>query len=245
MGKVRSTTIEPEGATTTLTLGDASDTVTFASTEVRANTFKDTGGNTLWTSDGSGTLSSVNSGLAGGGWTLISTTTATNLALIEITANIDSTYDEYAFVFTDVNPATDQTYFSFQGSTDGGSNYNTNMTTTFYRGYWPEGATGGLNYITGADSGASPWTSYQWLCDNNQQGNGADECMAGILHLYSPSSTAFAKKFLVTTVVYSFDNIAANNYLSGYFNTTSAINALAFKQSSGNVDAVIQMYGVS
>ena len=173
MGKLRSTNIEPEGATTNMTISGT--TATFASTETRANTFKDAGSNVLWTSDGAGTLSSVNSGLAGGGWTLISTTTAVGQASIAITANIDNTYDEYVFVFTDVNPATDQTYFSFQCSTDGGSNYNTNMTTTAYRGYWPEGSSGGLDYLGNADSGASPWTSYQWLFDNNQQGNGADE----------------------------------------------------------------------
>ena len=45
-------------------------------------------------------------------------------------------------------------------------------------------------------------------------------------------------------VGYSFDNIAANNYWSGYFDDAAAINAISFKQSSGNVDAVIQMYGV-
>ena len=244
MGKVRSTHIEPEGATTNMTISGT--TATFASTETRANTFKDAGSNILWTSDGAGTLSSVSSGLAGGGWTLISTATAVGQASIAITANIDSTYDEYAFVFTNVNPATDQTYFSFQGSTDGGSNYNTNMTTTAYRGMWYESSnSGSLGYLTGADSGAAPWTSYQWLYDNNQQGNGADECLGGILHLYSPSNTTFATKWLATTVGYAFDNIAANNYWSGYFNTASAINAISFKQSSGNVDAVIQMYGVS
>ena len=243
MGKVRATNIEPEGATTNMTISGT--TATFASTETRANTFKDAGSNVLWTSDGAGTLSSVNSGLAGGGWTLISTTTAVGQASIAITANIDSTYEVYAFVFTDVNPATDQTYFSFQCSTDGGLNYNTEMTTTAYRGYQPETTSGGIDYLGNADSGSSPWTSYQWLFDNNQQGSGADECMAGILHLFSPSNTAFATKWLATTVGYSFDNIAANNYWSGYFDVAAAINAVSFKQSSGNIDAVIQMYGIS
>ena len=73
MAKLRATNIDPKSATT-LTLGASGDTVTVASTEIRSNTFKDAGGNTLWTSDGSGTLSSVNSGLAGGGWTRLART---------------------------------------------------------------------------------------------------------------------------------------------------------------------------
>jgi len=35
-----------------------------------------------------------------------------------------------------------------------------------------------------------------------------------------------------------------NTYISGYFNTTSAINAVQFAMSSGNMDGVIKMYGV-
>ena len=63
MSELRVATIEPEGATTTLTLGASGDTVTSSADSIKANTFKDAGGNTLWTSDGAGTLSSVNIGL--------------------------------------------------------------------------------------------------------------------------------------------------------------------------------------
>ena len=71
MAKLRATNIDPKTGTN-LTLGATGDSVTFASTEVRANTVKDAGGNNLFTSDGSGTLSNVNSALSGGGWTKIS-----------------------------------------------------------------------------------------------------------------------------------------------------------------------------
>ena len=67
MAKLRATNIDPKTATT-LTLGATGDSVTFASTETRANTFKDAGGNTLFTSDGAGNLSGVNEALSGGGW---------------------------------------------------------------------------------------------------------------------------------------------------------------------------------
>ena len=43
------------------------------------------------------------------------------------------------------------------------------------------------------------------------------------------------------TAAYSF-----NDFIAGYFNTTSAIDAIQFKFSSGNIDSgVIKLYGVS
>ena len=33
-------------------------------------------------------------------------------------------------------------------------------------------------------------------------------------------------------------------YCAGYFNTTSAINAVQFKMESGNFDGTIKMYGI-
>jgi hypothetical protein len=35
-----------------------------------------------------------------------------------------------------------------------------------------------------------------------------------------------------------------NNFVAGYGNTTSAINAVSFKMSSGNFDGTIALFGV-
>ena len=102
-------TIEPAGST--LTLGASGDTVV-ATDSVNVNTVKDAGGNTLWVSNGSGTLSSVNSGF-GGKLVLISTQTASDTASISFTSGIDSTYREYIFKFYTIRPATDAAEFSF------------------------------------------------------------------------------------------------------------------------------------
>ena len=72
MAKLRSSNIEPSTATT-LTLGASGDSVAVGSDSIKANTWQDTGGNNLFVSDGAGTLSNVNSGLAGGGYTLLQT----------------------------------------------------------------------------------------------------------------------------------------------------------------------------
>jgi hypothetical protein len=37
-----------------------------------------------------------------------------------------------------------------------------------------------------------------------------------------------------------------SNYVAGYFNTTSAVDAVQFKYASGNIDAgTISLYGLS
>ena len=65
MSSLETRKIEPQSGTT-VTLGEAGDTVTVPTgVIVKTNTVKDAGGNTLFTSDGAGTLSSVNSAIAG------------------------------------------------------------------------------------------------------------------------------------------------------------------------------------
>ena len=61
MSKVYADKIEPRNSAHDVTIGTSTNTVTLAGNDLRANTVKDSGGNTLWTSDGSGNVSSVNS----------------------------------------------------------------------------------------------------------------------------------------------------------------------------------------
>ena len=174
--------------------------------------------------------------------TLISTATASNASEVDITSGIDSTYDEYMFVFTDIGPATNQVAITFQCSIDGGSNYNVTTTSTFFAAEHPEAAGGGaMGYETGADQAQG--TAYQVLSGNI--GNGSDESGAGILHLFSPASTTYVKHFYSTTQVYDANTRPKVAYVGGYFNDTNDVNAISFKMASGNFDGVIQMYGIA
>ena len=92
-------TIEPEGATTTLTVGESGQNTVIAGAGIKANVLKDAGGNALFTSNGSGTLSGVNSGF-GSAQALISTQTASTSTSVSFTSGIDSTYKEYVFIFS-------------------------------------------------------------------------------------------------------------------------------------------------
>ena len=173
--------------------------------------------------------------------TLISSATASDSASVEFTSGIDSTYDEYVFYFVDVNPASN-VVFQFNGSIDGGSNYNVTKTTTFFRAAHEESAAfAGLSYRVDDDLAES--TAYQHLVP--MVSSGTDEHCAGTLHLFNPSSTTYVKHFYsrIQTVynhTYPIDCFAA-----GYFNTTSAIDAIDFKMSSGNFDGNIYLFGVS
>ena len=99
MSRVYSDTVLPEdsGVSQDLTLGTTGDTVQVTSgATLKVNTLKDSGGNTIFTSDGSGNLSSINSAFSGGP-TLLATNTETNAASSSFTTGIDNTYRVYIF----------------------------------------------------------------------------------------------------------------------------------------------------
>jgi len=179
---------------------------------------------------------------AGGSMVLLSTQTASASTSISFTSGLTSTYKEYMFIFNNIHPATDNVSFQFNLSIDGGSNYNVTKTTTHFQAYHYEADTfTDLRYLSGNDLAQS--TSYQDII--SEQGNANDESTSGTLHLFNPSDTTYVKHFLTNFNMYNWDNLTMNNYVAGYANTTSAINAIDFKFSSGNIDAgTIQMFGI-
>jgi hypothetical protein len=159
----------------------------------------------------------------GDGITLISSQTASASATISFTSGLTSTYKAYKFVFVNIHPATDATYFTFQGSTDGGSNYNTTITSTDFRAYHAEdGSATALQYSTVFDQAQG--TAFQPL--TQEVGNDNDQSASGTLHLFNPSSTTFVKHFIGTSQYSWSADYSMRDFTAGYFNTTSAINAI-------------------
>ena len=175
--------------------------------------------------------------------TLITTNPdSTDVATVSFTSSIDSTYKLYIFTFYDCNPATDEADFTFNGSTDSGSNYNVTKTTAFFDAYhYEDNSSTSLEYVAAND--IAQGTGFQTLTRN--VGNDADSSVAGTLWLFNPSNTTYVKHFYSTTNHQEPRDWSVNAFASGYFNTTSAIDAIQFKMSSGNMDGVIKMYGVS
>jgi len=175
--------------------------------------------------------------------TLITTNTESGDANSAFTSSIDSTYKLYIFKWYDCNPATDEVDFTFNGSIDGGSNYNVLKTTTAFRAFHFESDaySGGLDYQPDFD--IANGTGYKTLAFD--VGNGADESCAGELYLFNPSSTTYVKHFYSTCAYYYMADAHVVHHTAGYFNDADDnIDAIDFKFASGNMDGVIKMYGV-
>ena len=183
------------------------------------------------------------SGLSGGAMNFISTQTASSSSTISFTSGIDSTYDEYVFKFYNIHPATDGANFTFQADTGTNTSYNQTMTTTYFRTYHPESdSSATLSYDANRDQ-AQGTAFLPLLCDC---GSDNDEAGNGTLHIFSPSSSTFVKHFISTTSNSHQDAAARNEFIAGYFNTTTALTRFQFKMASGNIDSgVIKLYGIS
>jgi len=158
---------------------------------------------------------------------------------------LDNTYKEYLFTFKNIHPASENPNFAFNLSIDSGSNYNIAKTTTFFRAQHGESGNGGeLGYEASLD--LAQGTGVQKI--SQAAGNDNDQGVSGILHLFNPSSTTFVKHFICkTNNVFKYSEpYAYNNYISGYGNTTSAVDAIQFSFSSGNMDSGdICLYGIA
>ena len=180
-----------------------------------------------------------------GSLTHIATQTASSSASISFTSGIDSTYKEYIFYFVNMHPASQNPNFAFNLSIDSGSNYNVSKTTTYFRTQHGESGSGAeLGYETGLD--LANGTSIQKI--SKEAGNDNDQGVSGHFHLFNPSSTTFVKHFICQTnnnFKYS-EPYAYSNYIAGYGNTTSAVDAIQFSFSSGNIDSgQILLFGLN
>ena len=182
------------------------------------------------------------SGLSGGALNLISTQTASSSSTISFTSNIDSTYKEYIFKFIQIHPSA-ESRFVFQTSTDSGSSYGVTATTTFFQAYHTEDSSAAALTYTAVEDFAQS-TDFIHLGEQvDPSGNDQNSC--GYLQLFDPSSTTFVKHFMSRQSQNYVSNYLNNPFVAGYFNTTSAIDAVQFKFESGNIDAGdICLYGI-
>ena len=173
---------------------------------------------------------------------LLSTATASSSSSISFTSGIDSTYDVYKFIGINIHPSSDGSWLTFQGSTNSGSSYGVTITSSVFVTAHLENYTfTEFQYNTAMDLAQS--TSYQQIY--RDVGNQNDEHTSGELYIFSPSSTTYVKHFLSTFSASKENDGSGTQYVAGYFNTTSAINAMKFQMNTGNIDAgTIKMYGI-
>ena len=139
--------------------------------------------------------------LAQGKMTLIKEQTASSSSSISFVNGsssvvLDNTYPIYVFKFINIHPATNDSAFTFNGSTDTGSNYNVTKTSTAFNAYHREnGSEASLAYQAGHD--LAQGTGFQKL--STGIGNDADENGSGTLLIFNPSSTTFVKHFIANS----------------------------------------------
>jgi hypothetical protein len=182
---------------------------------------------------------------------MISTLIATNsdtsdVATIEFTSGITSSYAHYMFVLTDIHPETGDQFLAVQFNVDGQTGYNEEITSTFFATNSQEagGTDATFLYQTSHDQAAG--TSYQRI--SARVSDDADESTSGIFHLFNPASTTYIKHFY-GRMCNDFDTSGTkyleSAYSAGYVNVTGAIDEISFKFESGNMNGTIQMYGIA
>jgi len=180
---------------------------------------------------------------------LIKTLTASSsstLSFVDGAASVvlDSTYPTYKFKFINIHPSSDENRFLFQGSINTGSGYGVNITSTFFKSFHNEAnSSAGLSYDGGNDLAQS--TDFQQLNLDADLGADNDQSLSGELTLFNPSSTTFVKHFIATTNFCHAGNFTIQCSIAGYFNTTSAIDAIQFKMASNEIaSGIIKLYGI-
>ena len=182
--------------------------------------------------------------------TLIKTLTASSsstLSFVDGSSSVvlDNTYPVYVFKFINIHPASSGENFRVNFSVDSGSNYNVTKTTTaFAAQHFENDSSTGLGYQTGQDLAQSTSPQMFMILDNANDSGGSGE-----LYLFNPSSTTFVKHFIAIGTGFVVDGGNPKNYnlyVSGYGNTTSAIDAVLFRFHTGNIDSgTIKLYGIS
>lgn len=174
--------------------------------------------------------------------------TASGDSALSFTSSIDSTYNIYKFRWINIHPSgsggsgVSDWKVNFR---DGGSDFDATKTTTAFGAYHNEADSDtSLSYNTGADLAQS--TSDQILSVHGHVGGGADESCSGEMFLFDPSSTTFVKHFTAVNQNYYNGTYSIVAYVAGYCNTTTAIDGVTFKFTSGNIDSgTIEMYGIN
>ena len=64
------------------------------------------------------------------------------------------------------------------------------------------------------------------------------------MHFFGPSSTTYVKQWWVNGNSVNADDRTQNIFVAGYLNTETAVDAVKFYFSSGNISGTVTMYGI-
>jgi len=177
----------------------------------------------------------------------LTASSSANLSFVHGSGGVDfSAYKEYYFTFKNIHPQTDEVFFTFNLSIDGGSNYNVAKTTTAFHAFNSSGSYGNETVVYYASADLAQGTGTQKLSgfsNSNENSSGLNATM----NLFNPSSDTFVKHFILrTSSLTGGESYGEDTFIAGYANTASDIDAIQFSMSSGNIDAGdICLYGIN
>ena len=229
--------IEPATGTD-VALGAAGDSITVSGDSLKTNTIKDAGGNALFTSNGAGVLSGINSGLTPGGHKLILNQACSGSSSVEFTTGIDSTYDKYLFVMVNLDISNEQEIRIAFYTND----WTPTVTSAFWESRHEAGDATGWAYHTSYDEQQAAMPSNI----TRNHGNNADCGVNGFVELYNPEETTYVTQYSIETFYEDTSAGANHTYVTGYVNSAHALTGCRFTIADGSAftGGNIKMYGI-
>ncbi len=179
--------------------------------------------------------------ITGASLVLLDTKTASASAALDFTSNIDSTFSSYKFIFDYILPSMDNVTFNMRVSVDGGSIF---LSTSVYR--WALSGRSSDGNVHSTDSaGLDTWMRIAGA-PAATLGNAAREGVTGEVTINRPSSTVTNKRIYGQTVWNEGpDTLSFINFGGNFITEASAVNAIRFFMSGGNIaSGIIRMYGI-
>ena len=155
---------------------------------------------------------------------------------------IDSTYDEYLFIMTNLHGQTHDRWLGWQANAVGGSGFNETITSTFfYNSHHENGSS--VEFTTAGWGAQAQGTLFSRI--NQGSANNSDDNQSGWLRLYNPSSTSSVTHYMTRSCTDEESPAAMDTYTAGYINSSAAIDEVRFQFSSGEIQGgTIGMFGV-
>ena len=255
MSTVNADAIKPRDTNVDITLGATGDTTVISANSINTNTIQDSGGNTLFQSNGSGTLSNLNSAFGGAETLILSqslSTLGTEIIFVHGTNGVvfDDTYDHYIWRCYNHQPtAAAQAVGRYQWSSDSGSTwggYSGLDTTSSYvmSTHQEDNDPVATNFAYSTDYRLYNSSDQVWI----MAGTGSAECANGEVILYTPYADTFRHVVMSDSIGAPDGDRTLHSMIDANIRDQTsvppAINAVRFIYDSSTWLGTIKMYGV-
>lgn len=178
-----------------------------------------------------------------GAYELLSTLTASSSASLDFTSVMNSNYNSYVCVLSDILPATDNVELWLRTSTNNGSSFDSSANN--YE--WSQNNFLISSAPASAYEGTDSDTKFRMIDDSAGIGNAAACAASGKIEIFNAAGTA-ANKFLKSEIRYKTSGGGGStgkmSLTYGHRDATSDIDAFQLLMSSGNIaSGSARLYG--